>query len=110
MATLNEQISQLESLISMTKHDITSLNAGTKRAATDARKRLSQISKLAISMRGECLTAQKAIPVRGRKGKVVVDDPMAGDDVDDLSQSVQGLNTREPSPVKKKVRGRKVRA
>lgn len=59
--TSNAELAQLVQLLS---HDITSLSSGTKKYATTARKRLSQISKICTTMRADILTHSKAM---GRK-------------------------------------------
>ena len=105
---LNAQCAELGSLASMCRHDITNLTNGTKRAATDARKRLSQISKLCTAMRVECLLVQKSIPkkTRCKKKDVVVD-------VEPEPDSATSSDTDVVQPVvvmpQKKKRGRKKR-
>lgn len=104
---LQSQMSQMASLTSMAAHDITSLSAGTKRAATDARKRMSEISKLATQMRAECLVVQKSIPTKSRK-KVA-----AEVDGEPETQAIEDLADELPEKLaleRTKPRGRKPRA
>lgn len=104
--TLNEQLTELNQLVGLLSHDITSLNAGTKRSAVDARKRLSSLSKLSTKMRAECLKVQKAIPTKSRKKKSDVETVTDGVETLDVESSEE-----ETAPVpKKKGRGRPKKA
>jgi len=58
--TLEKHISELETLVSMIRFDLINLKSGNKHASVDARKRLSVVSKLAQSLRGDCLSVAKS--------------------------------------------------
>ena len=106
---LQAQMSEMASLTSMAAHDITSLSAGTKRAATDARKRMSQISKLATQIRAECLVVQKSIPTKSRK-KADVEAAVDGTQPD--TQDIEDLADELPEKLtltRAKPRGRRTR-
>lgn len=59
LETLETHITELESLVQMIRHDVINLSSGNKHASVDARKRLSVVSKLAMSIRGDCLAVAK---------------------------------------------------
>jgi len=58
--TLEKRIGELETLVSMIRFDVINLKSGNKHASVDARKRLSVVSKLAQSLRGDCLSVAKS--------------------------------------------------
>ena len=91
------QMTQLQQLVGLVRHDITSLAAGTKRGATDARKRLSQISKLTTQMRAECLNVQKSIPTRSRVKK-----PSVEPEQPEPEPEIQDIEDLPPSPLQLK--------
>jgi hypothetical protein len=56
---LEKHIGELETLVSMIRFDVMNLKSGNKHASVDARKRLSTVSKLAQSLRSDCLSVAK---------------------------------------------------
>ena len=64
--TLNDQILQIQMNLDQAKEHIAQLEAGRKSGAPKCRASLQKIKVLAHQLRKECITTQKAIPVKSR--------------------------------------------
>ena len=75
--TLNDMIVQLQLHLDQTKKHIADLESGTKASAPKCRAELQKIKVLAHQLRKECITTQKAIPVKS-KVKITPTEPVTG--------------------------------
>ena len=64
--TLNDMIVQLQLHLDQTKKHVADLESGTKASSPKCRAELQKIKVLAHQLRKECITTQKALPVKSR--------------------------------------------
>ena len=64
--SLNDQILQIQMNLDQAKEHITQLESGRKSGAPKCRASLQKIKVLAHQLRKDCITTQKAIPVKSR--------------------------------------------
>ena len=63
---LNDMIVQIQLHLDQTKKHIADLESGTKASSPKCRAELQKIKVLAHQLRKECITTQKALPVKTR--------------------------------------------
>ena len=78
--TLNDMIVQFQLHLDQTKKHIADLESGTKASAPKCRAELQKIKVLAHQLRKECITTQKAIPVKSRV-KIIPTEPVVAEPV-----------------------------
>ena len=64
--TLNDMVVQLQLHLDQTKKHIADLESGTKASSPKCRAELQKIKVLAHQMRKDCITTQKALPIKSR--------------------------------------------
>lgn len=89
--TLNDMIVQLQLHLDQAKKHIADLESGTKASAPKCRAELQKIKVLAHQLRKECITTQKAIPVKS-KVKITPTEPV-------VAEPVTGCPVVPPEPV-----------
>ena len=88
---LNDHIIQLQLHLDQAKKHIADLESGTKASAPKCRAELQKIKVLAHQLRKECITTQKAIPVKSRV-KITPTEPV-------VAEPVTGRPVVPPEPV-----------
>ena len=103
--TLNDMIVQLQLHLDQAKKHIADLESGTKASAPKCRAELQKIKVLAHQLRKECITTQKAIPVKSRV-KTTPTEPVAKSPVV-AEIPAEPVEEIKPKPAKKPRKSKK---
>ena len=100
-------VNELMKLVQLIEYDLGSLAGGSKSSSVQARKKLSQVSKMATALRSDVLAFSKTLskPRKKKVEPVVEDEGDEPEDIEDLAEAIEELEVT-PAPVKKK-RGRR---
>jgi len=97
---------KLLQLVNVIQYDLQSLAGGSRSSATQARKRLSEASKLCTQLRKETLDFSKSLTAAKKSKKTAEPAAAESPEVEEIVEDMEELAVEEQQPKKSK-RGRK---